>query len=74
MDAPVLADQQELNKFSSVRTLDVVRKTSQERWMTGTDGQRERERERERFKCDLMMMTFVHTRISHFRIIFVKVL
>ena len=52
MDAPVLADQQELTYTRSVRTQDVVWKTCQELWMIGTNGVcvcvRERERERER--------------------------
>ena len=41
MDVPVLADQQELIYISCVRTQDVVWKTSQERWMTGTNGEEE---------------------------------
>ena len=43
MDVPVLTDQQELTYKSSVRKHDVVRKTSRERWMIVTDGERERE-------------------------------
>ena len=45
MDMPVLADQQELIDFSSVRSLYVVWKTCCERWMIG---EREREIVKER--------------------------
>ena len=41
MDVLVLAHQQELIYISSVWTQDVVRKTSQEQWMIGTDGEKE---------------------------------
>ena len=47
MDAPVLADQQELIYIRSVRTQDVVWRTCREWWMIG---ERERERERERVR------------------------
>ena len=45
---PVLSDQQELADNSSVRTQNVVWKTSRKWWMIGTDRERERERERVR--------------------------
>ena len=45
MDAPVLDDQQDLINIYSERTQDVIRKTFRERWMIGTDGEREKERE-----------------------------
>ena len=41
MDVPVLADQQELTYYRSVRARDVVWKTCPERWITETDGKRE---------------------------------
>ena len=40
MDAPRLADQQELI-LALCRTLDVVWRTCRERWMIGTDGEKE---------------------------------
>ena len=40
-DMPVLADQQELIHINCIRTLDVVYRTCQERWLIGTDGERE---------------------------------
>ena len=45
MDMPALANHQELIYISSVWTQDVVWKTCQERWVIGTDGEREREKE-----------------------------
>ena len=47
MDAPILANRQELIYISSVRTQGVVWRTLWKRWIIGTDGERERERERE---------------------------
>ena len=41
MDAPVLTDQYGLTYISSVRTQDATYKTYQERWMIGTDSERE---------------------------------
>ena len=43
MDVPVLADQQELIYFSSVRRQEVVLKINRERWMVEMDGERQRE-------------------------------
>ena len=40
MDIPVLIDQQRFIYISSVRRVDAVQKTNQERWMIGTDGER----------------------------------
>ena len=48
MEVPVLADMQNFTNNSSVRTQGVVWKTCWERWMIGTNGERESERERER--------------------------
>ena len=48
MDAPVLADLQELTNISSILTIDVVWGTCRERRMIGSGGERERERERVR--------------------------
>ena len=42
MDVPGLADQQEPTYNSAVRTQGVVWKTYRERWMRGTNGERER--------------------------------
>ena len=50
MDVPVIADQQKFIHISSVRTLDVVWKNWWERWVIGTDVERERERNRIREK------------------------
>ena len=47
MDVGVLADQQEHIYISFVQTPDVVWKTCRERWMIGTDGEKERERKKE---------------------------
>ena len=41
MDTLVLAVWQGLTYIRSVQTLDTVYKTSQKRWMIGTDGKRE---------------------------------
>ena len=41
MDAPGLTDQQELPYVASLGTLDVVWRICWERWMIGTDGERE---------------------------------
>ena len=41
MDVPVLADQQALIYISSVRMQDAVLKTCCERWIIGTNGERE---------------------------------
>ena len=38
MDTPVLNDHQKFTFISSVLTLDVILKTHQEQWTTGTDG------------------------------------
>ena len=43
MDVPALANQQELIYISSVQTQDIIWKTCRERWMRGTDWERERE-------------------------------
>ena len=45
MDESVLADQEELTYNSSVQTQDVDKKTCWERWMMGTNGERERVKE-----------------------------
>ena len=49
------ADQQGLIYISSVQTLDAVKITYQERWMTGTDGERVRQGTW-CCQCDLMMI------------------
>ena len=40
MDSPVLANQQGLTNIIYVWTLDALKKTDQERWMIGIDGER----------------------------------
>ena len=44
MDSPMLADHQEQIYISSVRTQDVVWKTCRERWMIGTDREKQSEK------------------------------
>ena len=41
MDTPVLAFHQGFTCISSGQTLDVIKRTYQERWTIGTDGKRE---------------------------------
>ena len=41
IDLPVLADRQRFTCISSMRTLDAVLKTYQEKWMIGTDDENE---------------------------------
>ena len=48
MHEPEFADQQEHAYNSSVRTQDVVLRTMRERWMIGTNGERQRDKERDR--------------------------
>ena len=45
MNVPILADQQEFICISFVWTQDVIRRTCQEQWMVGTDGERKRAKE-----------------------------
>ena len=64
MNTPGLANRQRFTKISSEWTLDAVWMTNLDRWMIGTDGERERERERggDAFRqLELMLQIIIHT-------------